>query len=353
MEEKKKISEIDFIHLATIVLKQKMFLLRFAIAGLIVGVVVALSIPKTFSASVSLAPEFTSGTFGLSNSISDLASSFGINLDGNKGSMDALYPELYPDIFESTDFVSSLYDVPVRLQDDPSERSYLVHLRKDTRLAWWNYPKVWIAQLQKPKEKQVGSVKGKVDPYAMSRTQWEIYDAVNSSITCFVDKKTSVITISVLDQDPMVAAILADTLQLRLQEYIINYRTSKARNDLIYYQKIVSKAKGAYEQVRRQYVALSDANIDASLKVVTSKIEDLENDMQLKYNVYSQSLAQLKMAEARLQERTPAFTIIQPAKVNSKAVSTPRIVIVFIWICLAIAAGMVYVLYKEYKKKEK
>ncbi len=354
MENKKKFSEIDILHIGALLFKHKGYLLRFAVAGFVFGIIVAISIPKVFMSSVILAPEFSSGSFALSNSISDLASSFGINLDGNKGSMDALYPELYPEIFESTEFIQSLYNVPVRLQDDTKARSYITHLKKDTRLPWWNYPKLWISQLLKPKEQVAqGSGSGKADPYSMTRPQWELYQAVSASITCFIDKKTSVITLSVVDQDPMVAAIMADTLQLRLQEYITNYRTSKARNDVEYYRKLTSKAKETYESVRRRYVSSSDANVDASLMAVTSKIEDLENDMQLKYNVYSQSMAQLKIAEARLQERIPAFTIIQPAKVNPKPISMSRSVVVLLWSFIWLAVGMGTVLYKEYLRNGK
>lgn len=48
----------------------------------------------------------------------------------------------------------------------------------------------------------------------------------------FHRQKTSVISISVMDQDPMVAAILADTLQSRLQQYITEYRTKKQKQIL-------------------------------------------------------------------------------------------------------------------------
>jgi uncharacterized protein involved in exopolysaccharide biosynthesis len=72
--------------------------------------------------------------------------------------------------------------------------------------------------------------------------------------------------------------------------------------------------------------------------------------MGLKYNVYTQSMTQLKLAEAKLQERTPAFTIIQPAKVNPKPVSTPKIVILFIWVMLTLSIGVGTIIYRELKK---
>ena len=351
--EEKKISEIDIIHLVLVVSKQWRYLSRFVVTGAVIGIVVAFSIPKEFSSNVILAPEFSSGTAGLSSSLADLASSFGVNIGSSKNSMDAIYPDLYPDIFESTDFIQSLYDVPVRTQKSPTPRTYLHHKLKDYKMPWWNYPKVWLIQKLKPSEPLPSKGEGTIDPYAMNRTQWDIYHGISSGINCLVDKKTSVISISVTDQDPLVAAIIADTLQLRLQEYITNYRTSKARRDVEHYKQLAAHAKESYEKVRNQYVASADAHFNAILTAVTSKTEDLENDMQLKYNVYTQTMAQLTLAEAKLQERTPAFTIIQSAKVNPKPVSTPKIVTLFIWTFLALMIGIAIVLYRELRKKQK
>jgi len=348
--EKQKRKEIDIIGLLKVLIKNWKYLMRYAAAGAVGGIIAAFSIPKVFSSSVILAPEFSSGAT-LSGSLSDLASSFGVNLSGNKSAMDAIYPDLYPDIFESTKFIESLYDVPVRLQKDNTPRKYIDHLIKEVKIPWWNYPRVWLAELLKPSEPLNPSGKGAPDPYAMNRTQWDVYKEVMSAVNCQVDKKTSVITLSVTDQDPMVAAIMADTLQHHLQEYIIDYRTSKARTDVEYYRRLAEEAKQDYENIRKRYVRSSDSNLNATLMAVTAQTEDLENDMQLKYNVYTQSMAQLKAAEAKLQEKTPAFTVIQPARVNPKPVSTPKIVIMFMWIVFACFAGSVVVLWKEYKGK--
>lgn len=345
--EEKKISEIDIIKLCVIVLKQWRFLSRFAVAGIVIGIIVAFSIPKQYASSVILAPEFSTGSGNLSSSLSDLASSFGVDLGNSKSSMDAIYPEIYPDIFESTDFIQSLYEIPVRLQKDPNPRPYLDHIIKEGKMPWWNYPKVWLSELLKPSDPLPKKGEGKADPYAMNRTQWDIYNGISSAINCFVDKKTSVITISVKDQDPLVAAILADTLQLRLQEYITTYRTNKARRDVEHYRQLTEQAKKEYEEVRDKYIRSSDAHLNVNLMAASAKIEDLENDMGIKYNVYTQSLTQQKLAEAKLQERTPAFTIIQPAKVDPKPVSTPKIVILFIWTMLSLTVGVVIVLYRN------
>ena len=121
METRNK--EIDIIALAEKVIKNWKQLLLCISIGAVIGVIVALNTPKTYKAEVMLAPELNSGGIGLNDNIADMASNFGIDL-GSKSNMDAIYPELYPDVFASTDFLMGLFNVPVRLKDNNKERTY-------------------------------------------------------------------------------------------------------------------------------------------------------------------------------------------------------------------------------------
>lgn len=347
MESKKESREIDIIGLAGNVLREwKTLLLFMGVAG-IIGVIVALSTPKVYKSDVLLAPEVSSGGIGLSGNLEDMASTFGIDL-GGKSSMDAIYPELYPDIFSSVDFILGLFDTPVRLKDDEAIRTYRVHLEKEQKIPFWSYPKIWLAGILTSKEIQTGKG-GKPDPFRISKEEYDLTNAIRNNILCSVDKKTSVISISVTDQDPMVATIMADTLQRRLQAYITNYRTQKARKDLEYYKSLTSKAKGDYEKARRVYGGYADANTDVILESFKAKQEDLENDMQLKYNAYTSLNTQLLAAKAKVQERTPAFTIIQKPIMPYKASSTPRSVTVMFFVIIGILFDTLWILYaKEY-----
>lgn len=64
------------------------------------------------------------------------------------------------------------------------------------------------------------------------------------------------ISISVEAQDPLICATLTDTVQNRLQQFITDYRTSKARKDLEYYQELCSEAKANMKRLDRHMVAM-------------------------------------------------------------------------------------------------
>ncbi len=339
--EGKATMEIDIMSVFKKIIANWRTLVRFEIVGVIMGLVVAFGNYKLYSSVAILAPEFGSGSSGLSGNLSDLASSFGVDLSGSK-SVDAIYPELYPDIFASTDFLQSLYDVPVRLEDDEKVRTYREHIVKDFKNPFWTYPMTALKKLLKSKKQQGGGVK---DPFVCSRDEWELINSLRSLLLCDVDKKSNVITITVIDQDPLVAAIMADTIKNRLQKYITDYRTSKVRVDVEHYRELVKKQWNEYQSAVDAYSQFSDSHMNAVLASATSKKTDLENDMQLKYNLYSQVLGQLKMSEAKLQEKTPAFTVIQRPVTNPKPVSMPKIVVLILWLVVFAMADFAWVLF--------
>ena len=133
----------------------------------------------------------------------------------------------------------------------------------------------------------------------------------------------------------MVACIMADTLQRRLQAYITDYRTQKTRIDLAYYKKLTDESKANYEKARREYAKFCDSNFDIELETFKSRRDQLENEMQMQYNVYSQMATQLQNAKAKVQENTPAFTMIQSPVMPYKASSRPRVFTVIIFIFLS------------------
>ena len=342
-----KYSNIDLILLVQDILKQrKKLFICMGIAG-ILGLIVAFSSPKEYTSTVVLAPEMSSAGIGMSSSLADMASTFGIDL-GSKGQMDAIYPEIYPDVFASTDFVRTLFDVPVRLQDSNTTRTYIKHIREEVKTPFWSYPKLWLTRLmRKPEIKPSNAADGFEDPFRMSRTDMETCDGIISTISCIIDKKTSEITISFTDQDPMVAAIMVDTLQTRLQNYITEYRTKKARNDYAFYDKLANEAWEKFTKAQNEFSAYCDSHKNPVLASVSTKQQTLENKMSEAYSAYASMKQMREQAKAKIQERTPAFTIIQSPMMQHKPSSRPRIVTLLIFLFLGGIADAIWVLWSR------
>ena len=224
-------------------------------------------------------------------------------------------------------FATTLFKVNVETVDKKIHTDYYNYLKHHTKTTWWEKCQVWLTKQLAHKD-TVNSVPEKFDPYQLSKTDDALVEGMRSNIKINTDKKTGIITISTIAQDPMVAKILADATRAQLQKYIIEYRTKKLRNDVEHYQSLVNQAKKDYEKVRKEYGKISDADMDVVLESVRLKQNDLENDMQLKYNTYTTLVAQLKAADAKLQEHTPVFTTIQGAEVPVKPSGPKRVLFV-------------------------
>ncbi len=158
-----------------------------------------------------------------------------------------------------------------------------------------------------------------------------------------MDKKSSVVTLAVTMQDPLISATLTDTVMHNLQEYITQYRTNKARHDLKYMQQLCDEAQQQYYDAQQAYARYMDANQNIVLRSVRIEQERLQNEMNLYYNLYNQTAQQLQVAKAKVQESTPVYAVVQPATVPIQASkpSKPMILMGFVFLAAVAASGWV------------
>ncbi len=342
-----KIINISIVEILRILKKDKKMLTLFMLIFGIVGVILAFSTPKIYKSTVMLAPEESGSS--MSSNISSMAAMIGMTMRiGQSG--DAIYPEIYPDLMQSTDFIVGLFPVKVTTNKTGNTYDYYQYLSKHQETAFYDYPKEQLQKLLTKKDDTKKSKYDKVNAFQLTLDESKIAKQISNNIACQVDKKTNVISITVTDQDPLIAATLADSVKQHLQIAITNYRTKKARTDLQYMESLFAEARKQYDKARQTYASYSDANQDMVLQTYKSKQEDLENDMQLKYNIYQQMTEQLQLAKAKVQERTPAFTVIQSASVPNKHSSRPKIITLLIWMTLGFFIRSIILAWK-YRKQ--
>ena len=295
-------------------------------ATLIITYLFIVCIPRYYSCNVSLAPE-TGGT-SVSSSISSLASSFGIGGSLAKlNSQDAIYAEIYPDVINSKKFIAELMPVEIKTKKGDVKCNYYTYLRDYQKAPWWEF--IWgtIREWISPTPKDEYNGKDKISVFELTKLQDDLFKQAQGNIKCTFDKKTEIVSITVYDQDPLVCAIMADSTCKKLQDFIVAYRTSKARIDYEYYKKLCEESKAEYENALNRYASSADAHTKTVMAIYQAKVESLENEMQAKYNIYNSINTQLQTARAKLQEATPAFTIIESASVPIKPAGPKRMII--------------------------
>lgn len=339
--------EIDLIELAQKIWKNRRLIFKSCGYALIIGLIVAFSIPKEYTTSVTLAPESSSKSG--SGNMGALAAMAGINLSSSSGE-DALSPELYPDIVSSTPFLLELFNIKVKDQKGDLNTTLYNYLDKHQRAPWWGVVMSapfkalgWAVSLVK--DKPAENTTGKLDPFKLTQDESIIADGLSKRIAVAIDKKTGITTLSVTMQDPLISASLTDTVMFRLQKYITDYRTNKARHDLAFAEKLFREAKTNYTEAQKKYATFVDANQNIILFSYRAEQERLQNEMNLAYNVYNQVAQQVQMAKAKVQEITPVYTVVQPATVPLKPVKPNKVMILVGFIFLAVVGSIGWILF--------
>lgn len=341
MEE---VKQIDFVKITKLILRNKKYYLYTLPVAFVLSSLLIICVPRYYTCTVTMAPEASVMSGG---TLSDMAATFGITLgSSNTSGSDAILPDLYPDVVASTNFQVKLANVKVTSNDGIVCDTYYNYLKNNWKTPWWNKVFLWVKSLFSDKS-SLGSSSDKLDPFRLSRRQKGVLQLLERNISCSIDKKSYVISITVKDQDPLVCATMADSVKAHLQEFITEYRTSKARIDYNHARKLCEEAHAQYVKARQKYAAYSDSNEGLILESYRSKQEDLENEMQLKYNTYTAMAAQMQTADAKVQERTPAFTTIQESSVPVKPAGPKRMIFVAFMLFLTFLGTSVYIVTKK------
>ena len=317
--------------------KWRKFLIVMSITSVVAYAIVC-CIPRYYVVDVKLAPEYGDQSIGGNSSLSATASMFGVNL--GSGGTDAIVPEFYPDIVQSTDFLVPVMETEVVTQDGNFKGTYGEYLLKREKYPWWSrlYAKVKSLFVSSPGQY---SSEGdyKVDPFKLTMAESKLLERVSSSINCAVDEKTGVITLSVKAQDPLVAATMANMVKDELQNFMTRYRTNKNIKELEHAIAMCDTAYAEYLKVQKAYADYVDKHQGLSKKTYLVEEERLAGEMQNAFAIYNSLYQQRLLRESEVQKRTPAFTILQNATVPVKPSGPKRLVITVVF---AIVSAVIY-----------
>ena len=342
--------EIDLIGILRKIIGIRKTIYKAAGIGLVVGIIVAISIPKQYTVGVTLSPEMGGSKGG---GLSGLAASFlGSGVSMNEGT-DALNASLSADIVSSTPFLLELSTMKIPALEGET-MTLNVYLDEESS-PWWSYviglPGMVIGGVKslftEEESESVPSDKANLGTIELSKKESEKIEALKKKILASVDKKTSMTTVSVTLQNPKVAAVVADSVVRKLQEYIIDYRTTKAKEDCLYLERLFKERQQEYYDAQKKYADYMDSHDNIILQSVRAEQERLQNDMSLAYQVYSQVANQLQVVRAKVQEEKPVFAVVEPAVIPLYPSGTSRKIYVLAFIFLSVCIVISWKLFGE------
>lgn len=343
--------EIDWMDILRRIYSIRKTLYKAAGVGVVLGIIIALSIPKQYTVTVTLSPEM--GGDKSSGGLASLASSF-LGGGATSSSNDALNVTLAPDIVTSTPFVLELFNTRVQTLDGELDTTLVAYL-DEQKQPWWGYikaaPGLAIGAIKSLFTEKTDSATT-INPFQLTEKEAAKVKELRQSILAEADKKTAMTTITVTMQDPKVTAIVADSVVAKLQQYIIDYRIKKAKEDCAYLEELYIERQQEYYNAQSKYAHYFDSNRNIALQSVRAEQERLQNDMNLAYQVYSQVAQQLQVARAKIQEEKPVFAVLEPATIPLEPSGTSKRVIFMGIILLTVCCTGAWILLgKEYWKK--
>ena len=319
---------IDLVKIMSKIVAVRKTLYKAAGVGLLIGILIAFSIPKVYTVTVTFSPEMN-GESRAVGGLAGIASSFlgGASINS---SPDALNASLSADIISSTPFCLELLDCQVQTLDGEINTTLAAYLNEE-KIAWFYYipqvPNLLIGAVKSLFTSHDNETTISLDSLRLTPQAYLSAKKLNRAITVEKAKQTVMTDISVTLQDPKVAAIVADSVIRKLQSYITDYRIRKAKEDCTYLEQLYRERREEYYQAQERYAHYMDANHNIALQRGRVEQERLQNDMNLAYQVYSQVAQQLQLARAKIQEAKPVFAVVEPPIIQLHTSGHSRIIV--------------------------
>jgi uncharacterized protein involved in exopolysaccharide biosynthesis len=163
----------------------------------------------------------------------------------------------------------------------------------------------------------------------LTKQQENLALALYSKVGGTYDKKTGVLGITSTMPDPNVAADVVRHSLAYLTDYITTYRTEKARREVAFLNQQVAAAKQRYQVAELTLSTYRDQNRSVFLN--TAKIEEqrIQAEFLLAQDLYNTLSKQAEMAKIKVQENTPVFKVLEPARIPLKKSGPKRGLILF------------------------
>lgn len=304
--EQEDIITIDFKALFKVLWKEKWLIIAITLLFTIGGTWYAFTAREEFVSEGKILPEVTSGGNSSLGGLANMIGIGGFEL-GLKNNTDAIRPDLYPAVIESTPFYLELLN-----QNFQTKNGNYILFEKFYNLKIENNNKAEPEFLIKFKANPKGII-------IVNRITEERIKDLKSRINASIDKKSGLITISVKMPDPVLAAEISKFAMGYLTEYVTNYRTEKLKQEVDFLGQKVASAKGEYYKDQSRKASYADQFYAPTIRLQSADIqrERLESQYKMSSNVYSELLKKFEEAKIKLQQETPIFQILDPPVVSN------------------------------------
>lgn len=340
--------QIDLLALIKKLWIQKVFIFRTTMLFLLLGLLIALLSPKTYTAGSTFVPMMSSDQ--KANGLSGLASLAGINLDGSMGGSD-ISPTLYPEILASVPFKAELAEVMIPYEGKQyTFKNYALNKQSGILQTLKKYtvglPGL-VMSLFNSKDSLGNNTIATYKLVYVKNEDYDFYKNFENYISINVDLKEGFIELNVTYDDPVRAAILAQKAQEILQKRVIEYKIKQAKEVLSYTQGQYNLKKSLLYSAQANLAGFKDRNIFISTSSFQTQLLRLESDYNNANIVYQELAKQVEQAKLQVSKDTPIFSVLKPVVVPNEKSGPKRLLIIAIWTFLGLIGGGGKVLFES------
>ncbi|MCY7357067.1 MAG: hypothetical protein LH609_06285 [Rudanella sp.] len=297
-----------------------------AAIGAFTGLIAGFVLPAQYTSTTSLLPELQENQAMNLKSVQELAESIGLDFDAGP-QVEAVRPDLYPDILESAPFALSMLHHPVTLRT----KQHLPLHQLLTESAW-PFRADSVTKLPRPTEQ----------PIRLTTSQRELVDELKLLIKAHLDPKTGIMTISAHMPDPEVAAQVVQFSANYLQAFVRAYRTDKARENEQFVRGQLEEARQHAYQLEQAMLAHQDETRFLSLPSASLPNRRLSSQYEAANALFGELKRELAKANLRVQTIAPVFKVLEPAQVPDRKSSPRRVWLVLAGAVSGLALGVLY-----------
>lgn len=352
--------EIDFIALAKKLWDGRKTIIICTAVGLVLGVFVALTSPKEYTASSVMVPQLGEGSTKLGG-LSGLASMAGFNLNLSPQSSE-LSPTVYPEIVSSVPFQLELMyskfnfsDIsePITLIDYYTKYKKKPNILSTIKKYTIGLPILILNAIKgEPKElKLPGNATNQ--PLVLNEDQFFVRKQLIQILSLDVNPKEGILTLTSRMPEALVAAQVTEKAQELLQKKITEFKIEKAHDNLNFIQERFNETKKEFEKAQYNLTLITDRNKDFTSGLPLIEKDRAQTQYTISYSVFQDLAKQLEQAKIQVKKETPIFTIIKPVNVPFEKTKPKKIQILATWVFLGGAIGVGVIFFKQYIKSFK
>lgn len=356
--KKKSISgnEIDIVELLKIVWASRKVVYWGVLAGIVLGLFVAFTLPKQYKVVTTMLPQSEEGVS--MGSLSSLAAIAGFDIDlSDNGS--EISPVIYPQIMESETFLMSLMYTKYSFKglNKPTTMIdyYTKYAGRDLASTIRKYTIDLPGTIKGSLKKRKPVLKNGTDDglTRMSEDEYNMAMMLRNCVTMTINKKEGYLTLTSIFEQDILAAQVAQRAQQLLQETITAFKTKRANEQLMFFEKRYNEKKLEYKMAQSRLAGYKDRNLFVTSAVGSSQETQLLNEYNLTYSVYTELAKQYENAKIKVKRVTPVYIILKPVVVPNEPFAPRKTLILLAFMIFGsiIACGFVFV--REFLKKKK